>query len=388
MSKKAAQGTEVSLGNRCHTCLMPAHAVTMASDGGGCTYCSPKDERKNVNVGEDFIPNNNKGWTIEDIRNLRNSSSGPYDCLIGITGGRDSSFILYFVTKILKLRPLAVNFSTPFQTEEARHNMREVTSKLGIDFISYSIASNFFQKLAKGFFVKYGEFCSPCHKGHHYTLAKFAMENGIKVIIRGISSKVDLNRMNPKYFNYFCQSEDEFNARVGAIAHEFHITDKELHDYRKMTHLAAWKDKEVLTIDLPDLLQWQYSDIQGVLDREFDLKYPQGQFFHCDCQLNPTLCYQEYCKHGYSEKQIVISNLLASRDITLDHGKKLLLDEEMPDVPPNIAAVLECIGVDRQTFDEVIDKFWRKAPAASKQATSYAGEHLNHQASFEESSRP
>ena len=323
-----------------------------------------KDSRKDVTVGEDFIPNDNKGWSIEDIRNLRRTSGSRYDCLIGITGGRDSSFILYYVKKILGLTPLAVNFSTSFQTEEARHNMREVTSKLGVDFISYSIDNNFFKKLAQGFFVKHGEFCSPCHKGHHFTLAKFASENDIKVIIRGISSKVDLNRMNPKYFNYFCKSEDEFNERVKGFAHEFNITDEELANYYKMTHLRSWKNKEILTIDLPDLLQWQYAEIQGVLDREFDLKYPEGQFFHCDCQLNPTLCYQEYCKHGYSEKQIVISNLLASKDITLEQGQKLLFEEEMPDVPPNIEAVLKCINVDRATFDDVIEKFWKKGAVA------------------------
>ena len=388
MSQEVDKRVATTLDNRCQNCLMPGHAVNIAQNKTSCTYCSPMDSRKDVTVGEDFIPNNNKGWSIEDIRNLRNSSGSPYDCLIGVTGGRDSSFILYYVKKVLNLRPLAVNFSSLFQTEEARHNMREVTSKLGIDFISFSIDKNFFQKLAKGFFVKYGEFCSPCHKGHHYTLAKFASENGIKVIIRGISSKVDLNRMNPKYFNYFCQSEEEFNQRVRAIASEFYITDEELQDNYKMTHLSTWKDKEILTIDLPDLLQWQYAEIQSVLDHEFDLHYPVGQFFHCDCQLNPTLCYQEYCKHGYSEKQIVISNLLASKDISLAQARQLLLAEEMPDVPPNIDAVLRCLDVDRKTFDEVIAGFWRKRDMERGLAKNGASYQRTEETREEESAAP
>ncbi|MBF0360630.1 MAG: hypothetical protein HQK49_06450 [Oligoflexia bacterium] len=352
------------LENRCNNCLMPKHAVKLASDGSNCSYCSPKEFRKDITVAEDFIPNDNRGLTIADIKNLaqksREAFNHSYDCLIGITGGRDSTFILYYIKKILGLNPLAVNFSSIFQTEEARHNMRDATSKLGIDFITYSMDSIYFQKLAKGFFIKYGEFCSPCHKGHHYTLAKFATDFGIKVIIRGISSKIDLNRMDAKYFNYFCKSEDEFNDRINNIASEFNIKQEELNRHYNLNHLHSWKDKSILTIDLPDLLQWQYEDIQKVLEKEFDWRYPKGQFFHCDCKLNPTLCYQEYCKHGYSEKQIVISNMLLSKDISLKEGHEFLLSEEVASAsaPANIDDVLKCLDIDRKTFDEVINKFW------------------------------
>ena len=126
-----------------------------------------------------------------------------------------------------------------------------------------------------------------------------------------------------------------------------------------MTHIQSWKDQTVLTIDLPDLLDWGYDEIQNVLDNEFDWKYPEGQFFHCDCVMNPTLCYTECAKHGYSEKQIIISNLLASKDIDVEKGKELLLMEEMPTVPTNIDAVLKYLDVDRPTFDRTVDKFWK-----------------------------
>jgi PP-loop superfamily ATP-utilizing enzyme len=353
-------GSEVpSKLTRCPMCLMPSHAVTLSRDEKSCSYCTPDDSREAITAGETFIPNDNKGWSIDDIKNLREQSGGKYDCLVGLTGGRDSTFILYYIKKVLNLNPLAVNFSSPFQSEEAKHNMLDATSRLGVDFESYSIDSTFFNKLAKGFFIKHGEFCSPCHKGHHFTLAKFASEHGIRVIIRGISSKIDLNKANPKYFSYFCQSEDEFNERVKNMADEFDITNEELSRHQKMTHIQSWKDQTVLTIDLPDLLDWGYDEIQNVLDNEFDWKHPEGQFFHCDCVMNPTLCYTECAKHGYSEKQIVISNLLASKDIPIEKGKELLLMEEMPTVPPNINDILKYLDVDRPAFDRTVDKFWK-----------------------------
>ena len=84
-----------------------------------------------------------------------------------------------------------------------------------------------------------------------------------------------------------------------------------------MLHLDATRDRSVRTIDLPDLLDWSYQQVQQVLDREFDWIHPENQFFHCDCRLNPTLCYLEYCKHGFSEKQLIISNHLAGGDIVV-----------------------------------------------------------------------
>ncbi|MBT7766136.1 MAG: hypothetical protein HN730_03210, partial [Bdellovibrionales bacterium] len=343
-------GLETNLTNssRCPKCLMPSIAVEQSSQG--CSYCLPNSEHDKVTVGDTFIANDNSDLTIEQVRELTAKSTGKYDCLVGITGGRDSSFLLYYTKKVLGLNPLAVNFSTGFQTPEAVHNMSDATTRLGVDFIRYSINRSFMQKIQKGFFTKYGEFCSPCHKGHHYTLAKFARENGIKVIIRGISSKVDLNKINPDYFNYFCQNDQEFSDRLMDIASEFGITKDEIEFHQDMIHLDKWKSHDVLTIDLPDMLEWNYQDIQSILDSEFDWKYPEKQFFHCDCKLNPTLCYMEYCDHGYSEKQIVISNLLANGDIDIDKGRYFLEEEEVSETPDNIDSALSLVGVDRGAF--------------------------------------
>jgi hypothetical protein len=346
-----------SSSGRCFKCLMPAMAVEQSGDG--CSYCLPNSEHDKISVGETFISNDNCDLTIDQVRELTAKSEGKYDCLVGITGGRDSTFLLYYTKKILGLNPLAVNFSTGFQTPEALHNMSDATTRLGVDFITYSINRPFMQKIQQGFFAYYGEFCSPCHKGHHYTLAKFAKENGIRVIIRGISSKVDLNKINPDYFNYFCQSDQEFNDRLIDIADKVGMNKDDIEFHQDMIHLDKWKDHKIKTIDLPDLLEWKYEEIQAVLDREFDWKYPPRQFFHCDCKLNPTLCYMEYCDHGYSEKQIVISNLLANEDIDIDQGRHFLEQEEVSAPPENIDAALELIGVDRITFVNVIDKFWK-----------------------------
>ncbi len=337
---------------------MPEHAVRLHDEG--CDYCRPRTVRTEVDVGRDLIANDNQGVSLEDIPGLAAASTGPYDCVVGLSGGRDSVFLLYYAKKVLGLNPLAANFRTRLQTDEARHNIEDATSRLGVELYTYSPDDAFFGKLVRGFFERHGEFCSPCHKGHHYTLARAAAEHGIKLIIRGISSKIDLNRMNPGHFDHFCRSELELNRKIDAFGSDFGISEQELEAHRDLLHLERWKERDVRTIDLPDLLDWNYGRVQQVLDTDLDWIHPPKQFFHCDCRVNPTLCYLESCKHGYSEKQLIISNHLASAEFPLERGLGLLASEEVLEVPENIEQVLALLGVDRETFDASAERFWKQ----------------------------
>ncbi len=63
-----------------------------------------------------------------------NASKGSkYDCVLGISGGRDSSYTLYYAKKILGLNPLAVHFNDGFGNPIAGENMVKICKKLDVD---------------------------------------------------------------------------------------------------------------------------------------------------------------------------------------------------------------------------------------------------------------
>lgn len=351
---------KVEFENRCQTCLMPGEVVSLNEKG--CSYCAPEEKREEFKV-ENFIHNSNKGRSVEDIKKLAAGSTGNYDCLVGVTGGRDSAFLLYYVKEILGLNPLAVNFNTGFTTEEALVNMENLTTKLGVDFIRYKGDGKFLQKAVRGFFKNYGEVCSVCHQGHFYVLAKFARENGIKVIIRGISSKTDMNQQDLNYSDYFCKDEKEFNSKLLTIKDQESITDEELERNHHFLNIEDWlyNEENVYLIDLPDLLSYEYDEIEKTIQEKIgDWKYPENQTLHADCKINPILCHCQYTRHGYSEKQVIISNLLRHGDISVDRGKELLSTEEMINMPSTIDEVLNILDVDMQTFNNVLETIWKK----------------------------
>ncbi|MCP4582844.1 MAG: hypothetical protein GY839_14635 [candidate division Zixibacteria bacterium] len=370
--RQLKQSQEDFLKIRCKKCLMPNFiAKWKDSEGNTCEYCNP-DEERSIEFPED-MSNDNGDMSVEDLLKLiRSHKKGPYDCMVSITGGRDSSYVLYYAKEVLKLNPLAFNFHTGFVSDIAQENMINVTGTLGVDFIQFRIGGQFLKKLSRGFLINNGEVCSVCHQGHFYTVQKIAQWTGLKVLLRGLCKKTEQNFLVPDYFNWYSMDDDDFNARVNAFAESEKITERELEIHDDFMHMRDWTDKEVMKIDLPDMIDYRQDEITRVLTK-LNWKY-NNEFIHLDCMFNPILiCAQRYAE-GYSEKQFIISNLVID-EIGAEAGKKLLHAEENIgfDDLPGLNNFLQTIGVDLQTFEKAIQNNWQvreSSPVKEAQKTS------------------
>jgi N-acetyl sugar amidotransferase len=97
---------------------------------GECNFCHLHDK-----MDRDF-PLGDKGKAILDklVHKIRKAGKGnKYDCVLGISGGRDSSFTLYYAKKVLGLNPIAVHFNDGFGNPVAGENMVRACEKLGIE---------------------------------------------------------------------------------------------------------------------------------------------------------------------------------------------------------------------------------------------------------------
>ena len=62
-----------------------------------------------------------------------------YDCIIGLSGGVDSSYLAYLIVRKLGLNPLAVHLDNGWNSELAVKNIENITDKLGIDLFTYVV---------------------------------------------------------------------------------------------------------------------------------------------------------------------------------------------------------------------------------------------------------
>ena len=111
---------------RCAQCVLPESypGITFNEDGI-CNHCT--DHKERTYLGEDELKKE-----IISYLDLQKDRNKEYDCVLGISGGRDSTYLLYFLSKVLGLKVLAYSADHGFVPEVTKSNMKRATDKLNI----------------------------------------------------------------------------------------------------------------------------------------------------------------------------------------------------------------------------------------------------------------
>lgn len=113
---------------RCTKCILPETFPGISFDEHGvCNYCR---DYKNVQA---------KGRAaLEELVAPYRSNSDEPDCIVGFSGGRDSSYMLHYVKKVLKMNPIAFTYDWGMVTDLARRNQARICGKLGVEQVIIS----------------------------------------------------------------------------------------------------------------------------------------------------------------------------------------------------------------------------------------------------------
>jgi len=106
-----------------------------------CMFCKMHEELDSKNP--DLNP------VLEKMKQQK----GKYNCIVGISGGADSSTMLYAAVKKWGLKPLVIHFNNHWNTDNATHNMKQLVKKLNVDFIEYYVNKEEFDNLNKAFLM-------------------------------------------------------------------------------------------------------------------------------------------------------------------------------------------------------------------------------------------
>ena len=158
---------------RCISCVLPRSTRGLRFDQDGrCELCGK------AAAGPSGEAAGGGSATIEEVMDrIRHRGRGrPYDCTMGLSGGRDSTYMLYELVREHRLRVLAVYYRTPFTPDAIDANVRRVTEKLGVDLEPMRISQERHRKVARGFALAWKrspipEFanlvCAPCKMVNH-----------------------------------------------------------------------------------------------------------------------------------------------------------------------------------------------------------------------------
>ena len=175
-------------------------AITF-DDRGFCDHCTT--------YYRDVLPNwqsDERGWRELEALAVRIKAAGagkPHDCILGMSGGIDSSYLTYIATVELGLRPLVFHVDAGWNSQEAVNNIERMVDRLGLDLFTEVIDWEEMRDLQLAFF-KSGvpHIDTPQDHAFFSTMYRFAEQHGIKFILTGANYSTECIR-NPVQWMYF-----------------------------------------------------------------------------------------------------------------------------------------------------------------------------------------
>ena len=166
----------------CLRCCLPETVEGIAFDDFGiCRACQSAEQKIHID------------WTLREkaLRNIldryRSKDGRNYDCIVPISGGKDSTFQLHVITKVYGLRPLAVTFSHNWYTKTGRQNLENALESFNVDHIMFTPNRNLINRLARESLFQIGDSCWHCHAGVGAFPLQVAVRWNIPLLIWGES---------------------------------------------------------------------------------------------------------------------------------------------------------------------------------------------------------
>jgi N-acetyl sugar amidotransferase len=173
----------------CTRCIYDDHIPYITFDAEGiCNYC-----RQTEQLEEEYATGE-KGWRILERLAEQIKQAGkdkPYDVVVGISGGCDSSYMLYLSQK-LGLRPLAAHFDNTWNSKTAVENIHNILKVMDIDLYTYVVDNREFCDIFKSFLkASVPDIDTPSDIGLATTHYLAAAKYGIRYIFEGHSFRTE-----------------------------------------------------------------------------------------------------------------------------------------------------------------------------------------------------
>lgn len=171
----------------------------MFDENGVCNFCHQVDQLKQE-FGTGTAAGESKLERIVD--QIKAAGKGkPYDCVIGVSGGTDSSYMIY-LAKEWGLRPLAVHYDNTWNSAIATENIRKVLNELNVDLYTHVVDNKESDDIFRSFFLAgVAEIEAPTDLALAEVMYRAAWKYGVRYVLEGHSFVTE--GITPVGRNYF-----------------------------------------------------------------------------------------------------------------------------------------------------------------------------------------
>lgn len=332
----------------CTRCIMDTSDPDISFDREGvCNHCHQYDRMVQEEIFTGKIGQEKLSQLVSRIQ--ESGKGNDYDCLIGVSGGVDSSYVAYVVKK-LGLRPLAVHLDNGWDSELSVNNIFKELEILGIDLKTHVINWNEFRDLQLAF-LKASTPDSEIPSDHAIVsiMYRMAEEFGISYVITGrnvrTETHVPLSWSHGHHDWKYIKSVHEMFGTVPLTTYPFRTPSEE----RRYQKSQVW-------VDILNYVDYVKKDAIHILEDELGWGYYGGKHYESIY----TRFFQGYIlpkKFGYDKRRGHLSSLICSGEITRDDALNEMENEPYPQdlQEEDRRYVIKKLGITEEEFESIMN---------------------------------
>jgi N-acetyl sugar amidotransferase len=351
----------------CSHCVYPSvSAVALEFDSEGrCTGCRMSEVKRRIPTTE---WSRRKELLVKILEKYRSKDGSNYDCIIPVSGGKDSYFQTHVIKNELGLNPLLVTYNGNNYTEVGWHNVHRMKEVFGVDHIFYSPSVPLIKKLNRLGLIIMGDMNWHSHVGISTLPVRVAAQFQVPLIIWGEHGYLDLagqfsmsdfpEMTYRQRLEHFARGYD-WNYMVGLEG----ITEQDMYAYKYPSDQALF-DLDLRGIYIGNYLYWEANEHGKMVVEKYGFKTSSEPFERTyrtmsnldDMHENGIHDYLKYIKFGYGRctdhacKDIRAG--VMSRQDGIDRLRKM-----DPVKSKDLYRWLPYVGMTEEEFDSICDTF-------------------------------
>lgn len=304
----------------CTNCVMDTtDSQIQFDDNGVCDHCN------------DFYDNVKPNWHTDArghaeletiVKKIKEDGKGrDFDCIMGMSGGADSSYLLHMAVKEYGLRPLVFHVDGGWNSDTAVHNINVMIDKLGLDLFTEVINWEEMKDFQLAFF-KSGLPNIDIPQDHAFvaTLYDFADKYKVKYILNGGNISTECVR-NPLEWIYYGTDM----ALIKDLRRQFSTNPMKTYPFSSvLRHKFFLRYIRRVQVFKPlNYLPYIKADAVRFLQQEYNWKAPEQKHF----ESRFTKFYEGYWlpkKFGYDTRKVQLSSLILTEQMTRDEALEIL----------------------------------------------------------------
>jgi hypothetical protein len=348
---------------RCSKCILPETIPGISFDEDGvCNYC------KSYNLRFSNWAQERKKKTRQLVKILEYSKKlkRPYDCLVPLSGGKDSTYVLYLLSEKYNMRCLCVTFDHGFMSDQAKINIKNATERMNSHHIYFSLSQEKTIKMFKHFFQKTGGFCASCMRGINYTIETAAHRYNIPLVVKGSGRRVQyVSQIEKDHSNSALYFKNVMSNLPNLDEYKRFFPNLKNYEFSKLVELIldtlripAYLMMRFIPyyLGLYDYVYEPYEKIVRLLEQEMGWSRKDETIEHLDCVFHDVPTYLRTLRmKGITKDTLYNSGLVRQGIITRDEAirvEQLNMQNSKP--PEGLELFLQLCNIPQKQFVEYL----------------------------------